>query len=78
MCLAQLLPDARSRQIVSEALKWALENSGNFATFLRDKANRYGHSPNFVTFTNLLDGLERISQSWNRCGDRRNQSGDCR
>jgi hypothetical protein len=60
------LPDLRSRQIVSEALQWALDNPENFGTHIRDKINRYGHSPNFVAFTNLLDGLNQASNTWKR------------
>jgi hypothetical protein len=58
------LPDARSRQIVTEALQWALENPENFSTHIRDKINRNAHSPNFVAFTNLMDGLDKASKAW--------------
>lgn len=66
--LAQLdkLPDVRLREIATEALQWALDNAENFSTHLRDKINRYGHSPNFVAFTNLLDGLDHTSKRWGR------------
>jgi hypothetical protein len=60
------VPDQRSRQVISEALHWARENPENFSTHLKDKASRYGHSPNFVAFTNLLDGIEKVSKSWKR------------
>ena len=63
---AERLPDARSRQIVSEAIAWALANPENFGTHIRDKVNRYGHSPNFVAFTTLMDGLESISKAAKR------------
>lgn len=58
--------DVRFREVVTEALEWALDNPENFSTYLRDKINRYGHSPNFVAFTLLLDGLDRTSKSWGR------------
>ena len=60
------LPDARSQQIVREAMQWAIENPENFATFMPDKINRYAHSPNFVAFTILLDGLQQGSNYWRR------------
>ena len=63
---ASNLPDARSRQLVSEALQWAIDNPENFSTYLRDKVSRYGHSPNFVAFTNLMHGLDKISKRWDR------------
>jgi len=60
------LPDARLREVVGEALRWALDNTESFSTHLRDKVNRYGHSPNFVAFTNLLTGLDQTSKRWGR------------
>ncbi|MER9528525.1 DUF3800 domain-containing protein [Mesorhizobium sp. M0309] len=60
------LPDARSRQVVREALEWAVANPENFSTYLSEKALRYTHSPNFVAFTNLLDGLDDASTRWKR------------
>jgi hypothetical protein len=33
---------------------------------MRDKTGRHGHSPNFVAFTGLMDGLEGFSKSWGR------------
>ncbi|RBP18207.1 hypothetical protein DFR50_101151 [Roseiarcus fermentans] len=61
-----LLPDARSRVIVSGALQWAIENPENFTTHMKGKTHRQGHSPNFVAFNHIMDGLERFSKSWNR------------
>lgn len=60
------LPDARSREIVTQAMQWAILNPENFSTHIRDKVNRNAHSPNFVAFTNLMDGLHRASKAWNR------------
>src|SRR5208282_2868636 len=61
-----LMKDARARQLLTEALQWALENPENFTTHIRDKVGRHDHSPNFVAFTNLMDGLESISKAWKR------------
>ena len=60
------IPDARSRDVVEEALKWAIRNPENFDTYSEDKVSRYFHSPNFVAFTNLMDGIEQASQGWKR------------
>jgi hypothetical protein len=60
------IPDLRSRQIVTDALQWALANPENFSTHIRDKVNRNAHTPNFVAFTVLMDGISRISKSWKR------------
>lgn len=60
------LPDARSREIVTTALQWAINNPENFSTHIRDKINRHAHTPNFVAFTDLIDGVSRASKAWNR------------
>jgi hypothetical protein len=60
------LPDARSREIVTEALQWTLANPENFSTHIRDKINRNAHTPNFVAFSLLMDGISRASKAWNR------------
>jgi hypothetical protein len=63
---SQELRDPRTRQVVSEALQWAIDNPENFTTYTRDKVSRHGQSPNFVAFTGLMDGLEGFSKSWGR------------
>ena len=60
------LPDARSRQLLSEALEWAIENPDAIYLHSNSKLARYGHLPNMVAFTNLLDGIEIQSNIWNR------------
>lgn len=62
----QFVPDARSRKIIADALEWAIENPEEFYTHMPEKALRYQHSPNFVAFTNLLDGLQNASERWKR------------
>jgi hypothetical protein len=62
----QFLPDARSREIITDALEWAIANPEEFSTHMSEKALRYQHSPNFVAFTNLLDGLQSASDRWKR------------
>jgi hypothetical protein len=60
------LPDQRSCQIVTEALEWAIKNPESFSTHIRDKINRNSHSPNFVAFSNLMDGLDQTAKAWKR------------
>jgi hypothetical protein len=60
-----LMKDVGARQQLTEALQWALDNLENFTTHIRE-VGRHGHSPNFVAFTNLMDGLESISKAWKR------------
>ncbi len=63
---AARLPDARSREIVTQAMQWAITNPENFSTHIRDKVSRNAHSPNFVAFSNLMDGLHKTSKAWDR------------
>lgn len=63
---AALLPDERSRELITGALKWARANPDAFDTHLRDKTSRNGHAPNFVAFTNLMRGIDEASKAWKR------------
>jgi hypothetical protein len=58
------LPDKRSREIAREAFTWAIENYHRITVHSETKLIRYGHMPNMVAFTNLIDGIERQSQAW--------------
>jgi hypothetical protein len=60
------LPDARSRELVSQAVTWAIENFDKITVHTETKLVRYGHMPNMVAFMNLLDGMERQSKAWDR------------
>jgi hypothetical protein len=62
----QFVPDVRSRQITTDSLEWAIANPEEFSTHMSEKALRYQHSPNFVAFVNLLDGLQNASERWKR------------
>jgi hypothetical protein len=62
----QALPDERSRQVVGEAVEWARQNPEVIYLHSCGKLARYGHLPNMVAFTNLLDGLEMQSQAWHQ------------
>ncbi len=60
------IPDGRTRQVVMDALNWAIENPQNFAVHSRTKILRNTHSPNFVAFSNLLDGMGNQSKTWKK------------
>jgi hypothetical protein len=62
---AHYLPDAWSRQVVTEAMQWAIDNPENFSIHTKSKAFRYSHSPNFVAFTSLVMGIDEASKAWN-------------
>lgn len=62
---ARYLPDARSRQIVTEAMEWAITNVENFSFHTKSRAFRFAHSPNLVAFTSLLTGIDETSKA---CG----------
>ncbi len=61
---AQNFPDERSKQVVTEALQWAIENAESFSFHTKDKSFRYSHSPNFVAFTSLVHGIDEASKGW--------------
>lgn len=61
-----LLPDQRSRTVVTDALTWAHDHPEALDIFISGRQAKNGHMPNMVAFTNLLDGLESFSKRWNR------------
>ena len=61
---AHYLPDARSQQVVTEAMQWAIDHPENFSIHTKRKAFRYSHSPNFVAFTSLVMGIDEVSKAW--------------
>jgi len=60
------LPDARSRELIGEAINWAKNNPESIYIHTNSKAARYGHLPNLAVFPNLLDGIEQRSKTWKR------------
>lgn len=60
------LPDARSRQIVSEGLSWVLKNPETIYFHSNSKSLRNGHMPNMVAFPTLLQGIDKLSKKWKR------------
>jgi len=60
------IPDARSREIISDALGWAIENPEALHFVHSDKVGRKSHLPNIVGFGNLLAAVEKQSVVWNQ------------
>ena len=61
-----MIPDQRSRQIVSNALEWAADNPEALQFVHSNKIGRKSHLPNLIAFGNLLGGIERQSNVWKR------------
>ncbi len=61
-----LIPDARSREIVGEALQWAADNPEALQFVHSDKVGRRSHLPNIIGFGNLLNAIETRSEIWGR------------
>lgn len=59
-----LLPDERSKQIVTETLTWSCNHPEALDIFIAGRQAKNGHMPNMVAFVNLLDGLEFFSKKW--------------
>lgn len=60
------LPDARSQQVISEALAWSRDHPEGLDFYQAGRQAKKGHMPNVVSFTNLLEGLETLSSKWKR------------
>jgi len=60
------LPDERSRQVITDALEWSKAHPEGLDFYQAGRQAKNGHMPNMVAFTNLLDGLENLSQKWKR------------
>jgi hypothetical protein len=61
-----LLSDQRSRDVVTEVFSWSLAHPNALDIFVASRQAKNGHMPNVVAFTNLLDGLEKLSKKWDR------------
>jgi hypothetical protein len=59
-----LLPDARSREILTQGLEWAREHPESIQIWVDKKLSRQLHFPNLVAFGNLLAGLTNYSEMW--------------
>ena len=60
------IPDKRSRTIITEAIDWAIKNSEEIIIHSHGSIERNGHLPNIAVFPELLGGIEKQSQSWNK------------
>lgn len=61
-----ILPDRRSREVVSETLAWSRDHPEALDIFIAGRQAKNGHMPNMVAFVNLLSGLEDHSKRWKR------------
>jgi hypothetical protein len=60
------IPDARSREIIADALGWAAANPEALQFVHSDKVGRKSHLPNIIGFGNLLGAIEKQSAVWGR------------
>ena len=60
------IPDERSQKVISDALVWARDHPEAFDVVVSRRHAQNNHMPNFVAFTNLVQGLEIFSTKWRR------------
>lgn len=60
------LPDARSREVIGEGLRWIVKHPEVVESIPAVRPIGLTHSPNFVAFTNLLAGLQDFSDRLKR------------
>jgi len=60
------LPDARSREVFTDALEWVIANPEEITLNAGGRDARYQHLPNMVAFQGLIDGIEEQSKKWRR------------
>lgn len=53
----RLLPDARSRQIISDALSWAMQNPSEIYYNTKTKEDRLQVTPNIIGFQSVMTGI---------------------
>jgi hypothetical protein len=57
------IPDVRSRQIIGEAIHWAIEHPEAISVY-SEKPVRLGHLPHLVVFTPALHAIQKQSEYW--------------
>lgn len=62
---SQYIPDERSRQLIHDALTWAIKNPKAIDASSYSKQARQIHMPNMVGFTALMRGIHDQSKAWN-------------
>ncbi|MCB1103417.1 MAG: DUF3800 domain-containing protein [Cephaloticoccus sp.] len=60
------LPDARSRELIGNALDWAEANSEAITYHQKSKRHRLPHYPNLITFSEMLGAFQRQSEFHSR------------
>ena len=58
------LPDARSRQLISDTLYWARNNISEFSFWSSKKEQRYGNLPNLFTLPFLFNWMSKLAEAW--------------
>ncbi|MBG1231096.1 DUF3800 domain-containing protein [Aestuariivirga litoralis] len=56
------LPDEGSRKVLSEGLSWAKSHPEAIQVYTEHDLSKHGHFPNLVAFSNLLRGLQSLSE----------------
>ena len=59
-----LLPDARSRQLIGETLSWARNNIDEFSFWCLRTQEKYSHLPNIFTIPSLFYGISKAARHW--------------
>lgn len=60
------IPDARSREIVGQSVRWAIEHPDSITFFSQDEQNRLMNAANFVAFSIMLPEMSRLSKYYGR------------
>lgn len=60
----EFLPDARSRQVISDTFSWAEKYPEELGTSFKSKKLLLGHYPNVAMFTPLMLAIEKQSKFW--------------
>ncbi len=61
---AIFIPDERAKEIITDAIDWAIKNPKSINIHTSAKSARKGHLPNMVVFPNLLRGIDDISKQY--------------
>jgi hypothetical protein len=62
----EALPDARSREVIGEALAWIKAHPDTLHISNERAIAKHGHYPNLVGFSNLLRGLQHHAETFNK------------
>ena len=59
-----LLPDARSRQLITDTLCWARDNIGEFSFWSSNKQELHVHLPNIFLLHGLVNAIHKSAKLW--------------